>query len=256
MRLGRIFRGVHPRDKVETFSVSVEFLSRIESSAIVLSFNLGRSSEARGLYRGVHRVSSYVISHLESKMVAPCSVQNGYSLNRFAKFLAAVSPEGSSRFLECLFQAERKKIKLCFILSLPKETRRNRSACARNAKIKYRKRERDKKVSILVSISVSIHKTVEERKKWKKILENGEQICIWFWSDDSTCNVEVWGSATTSHGKVLADLQKTHTHKNVFFFLCSVHRSLRSLQWGRWLSNGGSNVSLRDTSTRKPRRLI
>lgn len=27
----------------------------------------------------------------------------------------------------------------------------------------------------------------------------------------STCSVEVWGSATTSHGKGLADLQKTHT---------------------------------------------
>lgn len=57
------------------------------------------------------------------------------------------------------------------------------------------------------------NKTVKKRVSKTKTKLSSE--CIW--SDDSTCNVEVWGSATTSHGKALADLQKIHTHKNVFF---------------------------------------
>lgn len=58
------------------------------------------------------------------------------------------------------------------------------------------------------------NKTVKKRVSKTRTKLSSE--CIW--SDDSTCNVEVWGSATTSHGKALADLQKIHTHKNVFFF--------------------------------------
>lgn len=64
-------------------------------------------------------------------------------------------------------------------------------------------------MSALVSISVLIKLSENDPQK-------REQIYIKFsiWSDDSTCNVEVWGSATTSHGKDLADLQKdTYTQK-------------------------------------------
>lgn len=62
------------------------------------------------------------------------------------------------------------------------------------------------------------NKTVKKRVSKTRTKLSSE--CIW--SDDSTCNVEVWGSATTSHGKALADLQKIHTHKNVFFLFLPV----------------------------------
>lgn len=74
------------------------------------------------------------------------------------------------------------------------------------------------------------NKTVKKRVSKTRTKLSSE--CIW--SDDSTCNVEVWGSATTSHGKALADLQKIHTHKNVFFF--SFLSSPEDLQW-KWLTN-------------------
>ena len=93
-----------------------------------------------------------------------------------------------------------------------------------NKILRERERERERKIKSVAACLSSYrsaynYKTVKkEKKERKKILENGNKSVFGSGLTGSTCNVEVWGSATTSHGKVLADLQKTHTHKNVFLF--------------------------------------